>query len=114
MQPGDRQLSGYANVWLFALFDLPTKTKSEKKAYSKFRSMLLDEGFSQMQYSVYARFCDSEATATTHRSRIRKKLPDDGQVRLMTLTDRQFEKMEVYFGKKRVEAEEPPSQLELF
>ena len=96
------------------MFDLPTKTKVERRRYTRFRTLLLDNGFSQMQFSVYARFCDSEATARTYRSQLRKKLPNEGYVRLLTVTDRQFEKMESFHGKKHVATEEAPEQLVLF
>ena len=114
MPPDNPSISGYQSVWLFAMFDLPTKTKVERRRYTRFRNLLLDEGFSQMQYSVYARFCDSDATAKTYRKHLRKRLPDDGHVRLLTITDRQFEKMESFHGKKHVPTEEPPEQLVLF
>lgn len=106
--------SGYETVWIFAMFDLPVKTKRDRRNYSRFRFLLLDEGFSKMQYSVYARFCASDEIAETHRKRLRDKLPPDGHVRLLTVTDRQFGKMQVFFGKKRATVEEKPDQLELF
>jgi len=106
--------SGYREMWLFAMFDLPVKTKREKRAYVRFRNLLLDEGFSKMQFSIYARFCGSEEIAETHRERLRRKLPSDGHIRLLAVTDRQFGKMEVFFGKKRGEPESAPQQLELF
>ena len=106
--------SGYKEMWLFAMFDLPVKTKKDKRAYCRFRHLLLDEGFSQMQFSVYARFCGSEEIAETHRDRLKHKLPDLGHVRLLAVTDRQFGKMEVFHGKKQHEPESKPQQLELF
>ncbi|MGC6426759.1 MAG: CRISPR-associated endonuclease Cas2 [Akkermansiaceae bacterium] len=41
--------------WLMVAFDLPTKTKDERKRYTHFRKCLLDDGFLMMQYSVYIR-----------------------------------------------------------
>jgi CRISPR-associated protein Cas2 len=101
-------------MWLFAMFDLPVKTKREKRAYMRFRNLLLDEGFCKMQFSIYARFCGSEEIAETHRQRLRRRLPADGHIRLLAVTDRQFGKMEVFHGKKRHAVESAPSQLELF
>lgn len=101
-------------MWLFAMFDLPVKTKSDRRRYTQFRHLLLDEGFSQLQYSVYARFCATEQIAETHRRRLRDKLPPSGQVRIMGVTDRQFGKMEVFSGEKSIDNETKPSQLSLF
>lgn len=101
-------------MWLFAMFDLPVETPAARQAYARFRKLLLSMGFSMLQYSVYARYCPSEEASAAYRSQVRAGLPDDGQVRLLAVTDRQFGKMEVFFGKKRKPAEDPPAQLMLF
>jgi CRISPR-associated protein Cas2 len=101
-------------MWLFAMFDLPVDTPKARKRYSQFRRVLLGEGFSMLQYSVYARYCASEEMATAYRDRVRTAIPSDGHVRILSVTDRQFGKMENYLGKRRKRVEEPPSQLVLF
>lgn len=106
--------SGYKSMWLFAMFDLPVKTKKQRRNYTRFRNLLLDNGFSQMQFSVYARFCVSEDIADTFRSRIEKSLPPDGYVRMLAVTDRQFAKMRSFYGKTETPIETKPSQLSLF
>jgi CRISPR-associated protein Cas2 len=107
-------LSGYRGMWLMAMFDLPTVTKPEKRRYVQFRNMLLDEGFSMLQFSVYARYCASEEIAQRYRATIRKALPPAGSVRVFSITDIQFGRMENYVGKKDVEPEKRPKQLLLF
>jgi len=107
-------LSGYETVWLFAMFDLPVQTKRDRRNYTRFRNLLLDEGFNKMQFSVYARCCASEEHAETHRRQLRAQLPPEGHVRLLTVTDRQFGKMQVFLGKKGSQVESKPSQLQLF
>ena len=106
--------SGYKAVWLFALFDLPVNTRTDRREYMSFRNELLREGFSMLQFSVYARYCPSEESGESFRRRIANVLPPKGQIRLVTVTDRQFEKMEVYYGRNREPGEEPPKQLMLF
>jgi CRISPR-associated protein Cas2 len=96
------------------MFDLPVDTKKARKEYTRFRKILLSEGFLMMQLSVYARYCASEEAGEAHRGRIHAALPPDGQVRLLSVTDRQFGKMEVYYGKMREPTEQPPQQLLLF
>ncbi len=107
-------LSAYKYMWLFAMFDLPVDTDQAKKEYTRFRKTLLDMGFWMMQYSVYARFFASEEATEVHRRKIRHALPPDGEVRLLSVTDRQFGKMENYIGKKRKGNEKAPEQLLLF
>lgn len=106
--------SGYQAVWLFTMFDLPVKTKTDKRNYVRFRNLLLDCGFSQLQYSVYARFCVSEVVAETQRRNLERKLPDAGYVRFLSVTDRQFAKMVSFHGKTPADVESKPSQLMLF
>ncbi|MCL4113236.1 UNVERIFIED_CONTAM: hypothetical protein GTU68_052586 [Idotea baltica] len=101
-------------MWLFAMFDLPVTTKEARREYSKFRNLLLDEGFGQLQYSIYARYCGSDNQTETYRRRMRIRLPSDGHIRLLSVTDRQFGKMEVFRGSKRVDTENKPTQLQLF
>jgi CRISPR-associated protein Cas2 len=101
-------------MWLVAMFDLPVTTRKARKAYAQFRKTLLNRGFTMLQFSVYARYCTSEEASDVHRAHVRKCLPDDGQVRLMAITDIQFGKMEVFYGKNFVPPESAPGQLTLF
>jgi len=101
-------------MWVVTMFDLPVDTKKARKAYTQFRKKLLKDGFTQMQYSVYIRHCASEENADVHVGRVERSVPDDGEVRVLTITDKQFERMRVFWGKKRRQTEPPPPQLELF
>ncbi len=104
----------YKAMWLVAMFDLPVGTKLQRKAYTRFRKVLIHEGFLMLQFSVYARFCESEESSEAHRNRVRQSLPGAGQVRLVALTDRQFGKMEVFLQGKLTDVEEEPEQILLF
>jgi len=79
--------SGYRGMWLFALFDLPVDTAKARRSYTRFRISLLRQGFSMLQYSVYARYCGNDERAETIRQRIRGALPPGGEVRLLSVTD---------------------------
>ncbi|HHT9126826.1 MAG TPA: CRISPR-associated endonuclease Cas2 [Candidatus Brocadiia bacterium] len=101
-------------MWLIAMFDLPVDTKKARKAYTDFRKALLNDGFTMLQFSVYARHTPSEENAIVHENRARLALPDDGEVRLLTITDKQFERMKVFHGKLRKATEKAPEQLSFF
>lgn len=101
-------------MWLFAMFDLPMDKPELRREYAQFRKALLKEGFTMLQYSVYVHYVPSEDSDEVYRKRVHATLPSHGQVRLVSVTDRQFEKMEVYVGKKRQRVEDPPHQLMLF
>jgi CRISPR-associated protein Cas2 len=107
-------LSEYRGMWLFAMFDLPVTTRAAKKRYTQFRGLLLDEGFTMLQFSVYARYCVSEEASLAFRNRVHRELPTEGHIRLLMVTDRQFGKMEVFRGKTTVPTEAEPDQLLLF
>jgi CRISPR-associated protein Cas2 len=108
------QLSEYRGMWLFALFDLPVKEKDQRRAYTRFRVKLLSLGFTQMQYSVYAHYCVSEEASVVKRKAVRDVLPEEGQVRLVSITDKQFGAMEIYYGKESGDPESPLGQMLLF
>jgi CRISPR-associated protein Cas2 len=101
-------------MWLIAMFDLPTDTKKARKSYALFRKRLLEDGFVMMQYSVYVRHCASKENADVHIARVQSFLPPDGEVRLMLITDKQYERMQIFWGKSRKQPEAPPAQLEFF
>jgi CRISPR-associated protein Cas2 len=101
-------------MWMLTLFDLPTGTKQQRKAYHQLRQGLLKDGFTMVQYSVYGRHCSSEENATVHERRVLALLPRIGEVRIIMLTDKQFERMRVFYGAERKLPEKPPEQLSLF
>lgn len=101
-------------MWVIVLFDLPTDTKEARKEYTMFRKYLLADGFKMMQYSVYMRHSASDENAQVHISRVKAALPPDGEVRVVKLTDKQFGKIEVFYGKKTKRVEKAPLQLRFF
>jgi CRISPR-associated protein Cas2 len=107
-------MSRYRIMWLFVLFDLPVDSKENRKEYTSFRKKLLEKGFTMMQFSVYAKHLPSEEAADFLKVHIQGALPPHGQVRLLQVTDHQFGKMEVFFGRKRRAVEDPPIQIGLF
>lgn len=105
---------GWRSMWVIAMFDLPTHTPKLRKAYTRFRKELLDDGFTMMQYSVYSRHCASIDNADIHVTRMGKRVPGEGEVRFMTITDRQWERIKVFVGKSRQPAAQSPAQMEFF
>lgn len=101
-------------MWMFVMFDLPVDSRDRRRDYAQFRKKLLSKGFTMLQYSVYAKHVPSEDAVTPLRTHVVSALPPDGQVRVMAVTDHQFSKMEVFFGRKRKKTEDPPLQISLF
>jgi CRISPR-associated protein Cas2 len=106
-----RNLSSYRGMWLFVMFDLPVDDTAARRQYAQFRTRLLADGFSMLQYSIYARYFPSEEASAAHRRRVRATLPREGEVRLLSVTDKQFGKMEIFLARSRAPTEKPPEQL---
>ncbi len=106
----------YKMGWLMVAFDLPVKTKEERKRATDFRKFLLGDGFQMIQFSVYARPCVTFARQTTHLRRVRQMVPPEGSVRAIYITKAQWERAFVIHGKpaREVTAEEIPEQVELW
>ena len=101
-------------MWVLTMFDLPVDTKKAAARMDNFARCCSRHGFTKMQFSVYARHCASEEIAAVHAMRVERHVPPDGEVRLLTITDKQFERMRVFWGKLRKPPEPVPCQLELF
>ncbi len=101
-------------MWLFVYFDLPTQTKKDRKAYAQFRKEIMRDGFAMIQYSIYARHCASKENAEVHKKRVKRMLPQKGEVIIFEITDAQFGRMEFYTGRSPTDRPDTPQQLELF
>ncbi len=93
-----QQISGYNIMWIFVLYDLPTHTKKQVRAATRFRKRLLDAGFQMGQYSVYLRVRPSREHTEALKESIRRAIPKWGVVSILEVTDKQYANMEVFFG----------------
>lgn len=96
------------------MFDLPVKTKKERASAARFRKELEKDGFVMLQYSVYIRYCGSIESVGVHTRRIRSLVPSKGFVSLLTVTDKQFSKIENFWGEIEEKKRPQPLQLEFF
>lgn len=99
---------------ILVFFDLPTATKIERKEYSKFRHFLLKSGYDMLQFSVYCRICKGQDTAERYMSHLETHLPPKGNIRAMTVTNTQYEKMKILIGIDKKEEKIGSRQLILF
>lgn len=91
------RFSEYRIMWVLVLFDLPTETKKDKKAYADFKKNLQRDGFTMFQFSIYVRHCASSENAEVHIKRVKSFLPEHGNVGIMCITDKQFGNIEISF-----------------
>ena len=108
------RFSEYRVMWVLCFFDLPTETKIERQRQTQFRKDLLRDGFTRFQLSIYVRHCPSVENANVHIARVKSMIPPEGSVSILCITDKQFGKIQIFYGKKEKSKPKPSPQLELF
>lgn len=83
---------------VIVFFDLPVKTKSDRREYSRFRKHLIKSGFVMMQESVYSKIALNQNVAAGICEDVRRFKPPAGLVQMLTVTEKQFSKMEMVIG----------------
>ncbi len=108
--------NGWRIMWVVAMFDLPTKTKAEIKAYSAYRKRLLRAGYTQLQFSVYIRHFPTFNKAKASVAMLGKLTPKCGQTSFFYITDKQYSMTESFYGSIKDNEKTPnaPEQLLLF
>jgi CRISPR-associated protein Cas2 len=96
-------------MWVMVLFDLPVVEKIERKAATKFRDFLLDEGFEMAQYSVYVRHTPGKEAVEALVKQIDASLPPQGKVDILQFTDKQYENIVSFRGKSRQPSPKNPA-----
>lgn len=96
---------------ILVFFDLPVVTQKEKKAAAKFRRFLLKDGYHMIQWSVYSRICNGIDSIATHQARLKQNLPVKGSVRSLTLTEKQYESIDVLLGEKTFDDDSESTEL---
>ncbi len=79
--------------------------------YTKFRKYLIKNGFIMMQESVYCKLALNATVSEAVIQGIRKNKPSDGLVQVLTLTEKQFSKMEVITGEYKSEVLQSDKRL---
>lgn len=88
----------YRFMRLLVFFDLPTETNEDKRNYRRFRKTLIKNGFIMLQESVYCRMFITPTAEKKAMDVVRKNRPPDGVVQMLSVTEKQFAKMEYLVG----------------
>jgi CRISPR-associated protein Cas2 len=83
---------------MMVFFDLPVETHTDRREYAKFRRFLIKSGFLMMQESVYIKLAFNQTSIAAIEDNLRKNKPPKGLVQVLTVTERQFAKMEYLVG----------------
>lgn len=96
-------LNKYELMWIFVFFDLPVVEKKERKDATKFRNLLLDNGFNMVQYSIYTRLFSGKDACKKYYRLIQDNLPKEGKVDILTVTDAQYSNIISFNARKKQE-----------
>lgn len=84
---------------VIVFFDLPVETTEDKRNYRKFRKFLIKGGFLMLQESVYAKLALNYTQVEQIIADVKKQKPTRGSVQVLSVTEKQFSKMENISGK---------------
>lgn len=82
------------------MFDLPTLTTADRRAYTRFKKDLDDDGFIMIQFSIYSRFCKNDQSSKKHIARVKSFAPSKGNIRIISITEKQYNDMIMIAGQK--------------
>ena len=77
-------------MWMFLMYDLPTKSKSQRQVASQFRKSLQNRGFQMYQYSVYIREYSSKEQSDALIRQLQLLVPRGGRTYVLSISNRQF------------------------
>lgn len=92
-------MTGFRFMRMMLFFDLPTLTAEDRRNYRQFRKLLIKNGFIMLQESVYCKMMTSPSMEKSVRSLIHNNKPPKGIVQILSITEKQFVKMDYVVGK---------------
>lgn len=101
-------------MWCLVMFDLPVKTAEQRRAANAFRNHLKDLGLLMVQLSVYCQYMPRFHMTKHTVAEIVKALPEQGQIRIVYVTDKQWSKALRFSNMVSLSREEAPAQLTIF
>ncbi len=86
---------------IIVFFDLPVVSNADKREYIRFRKFLIRKGFVMLQESVYSKIALNGTAAQNIEQNVRKNKPAKGLVQMLTVTEKQYSKMEYVVGDRQ-------------
>ncbi|WP_278926121.1 CRISPR-associated endonuclease Cas2 [Staphylococcus auricularis] len=96
-------------MYLLIGFDLPRDTKDERKMANKYRTRLLELGFTMKQFSLYERYISDTQKKDKIISILKNEIPVTGKIALYVLPDEVNDNQVIILGKevKKVTIKKP-------
>ena len=96
---------------VMVFFDLPVLTSENRRAYAKFRRFLLKNGFLMLQESVYCKLALNSSAVNAIVDNVHKNKPEEGVIQLLTVTEKQYAKMDIILGQGKREVLDTDERL---
>ena len=107
-------MSSFRFMRMIVFFDLPTDTAEDRRCYRKFRTALIKNGFVMMQESVYCKLLTTPSVENSVKNMIQKNKPEKGIVQTLTVTEKQFSRMEYIIGENKNDILDSDERLIIF
>lgn len=88
---------------VIVFFDLPVQTVEQRRKYTQFHKNLIRNGFIMMQESVYCKLALNMTAAGAIMENVRRNKPPEGLVQMLTITEKQYARMEYVVGEAQSE-----------
>lgn len=99
----NRGRMSYRFMRVIVFFDLPVTTLEERRLHARFRKFLFKSGFIMMQESVYSKLTLNAVAAKTVIQSVYAASPANGLIQLLTITEKQYNGIEMIIGDKNSE-----------
>ena len=101
----------YRFMRVLVFFDLPVGTSEQRREYTKFRKFLLKNGFLMLQESVYCKLALNGTAVNAIIDNVHRNKPQEGLVQLLTVTEKQYSKMDIIIGEMKSEVLDSDERL---
>ncbi len=96
---------------LIVFFDLPVETSEDRREYARFRKYLIKNGFVMDQLSVYSKIVLNNTAADVVKAGVRKNKTKKGFIQMLTVTEKQYNSIEVLVGESNKEVIDSTDRL---
>lgn len=91
-------MSNYRYMRSILMFDLPVDTAKQRRSYRQFVKFLKKNGFIMFQESIYIKLSVNSSAVESITKKIEEKVPGEGNVSMLTITEKQFNDMKYFQG----------------
>jgi CRISPR-associated protein Cas2 len=96
---------------MLLFYDLPSVTSDDSRVYTVFHKYLVKNGFLMLQESIYCKLVLNGTAAEAVAEGIRKNKPPDGLVQLLSITEKQFARIEFIIGERKCDVIDTDERL---